>query len=89
MKKFTFKNLYNIKIYYNYNIILNKIINMNKQILFLLVLLFVTIASAGHGCPFDEQECSDFCVVHIHSNGVPAKGGKCGGPLWAVCKCTY
>jgi len=62
---------------------------MNKQILFLLVLLFVTFASAGHGCP-RNQPCNDYCIVHVsNSNGVKAKGGKCGGLLNLTCQCTY
>jgi len=62
---------------------------MNKQILFLLILLFVT-AIAGNGCPWSEMECNDFCILHItNSNGMHAKGGKCGGFLWYECQCTY
>jgi len=63
---------------------------MNKQILFLLVLLFVTFASAGPCILGDSQQCNDYCIVHVsNSNGVKAKGGKCGGLLNLTCQCTY
>jgi len=63
---------------------------MNKQILFLLVLLFVTIASAGYGCPLDEQECRDHCILHVHNaDGEDAVDGECGGFLWKTCQCIF
>jgi len=63
---------------------------MNKQILFLLVLLFVTYASAGYGCPYNEQACRNYCITQImRNNGERPIDGECGGLLNFVCQCIY